>query len=91
MKTLIALLLMATPASAGYSAADAAYVTDSKDPAVLNYVVCLATKDASLEAAQAACQTLAAKIGTEAEDIMLNIMECGFRPGEASPDMGCDE
>lgn len=93
-KLIFVLAIAASPALAnGYSAADAAYVTSSKDPAVLDYVVCLATKadgPDTLKAAQAACRNLAAKIGAEADDIVLNIMECGFRPGDASPDMGCE-
>lgn len=94
-KLFFVLAFVASPALAGgYSAADAAYVTTSKDPDVLNYVVCLATKADSpetLDAAKAACQKLAEKIGAEADDIVLNVMECGFKPGDASPDMGCDE
>lgn len=87
----ILLALAVLPANAGgYSAADAAYVTSSRDPDVLNYVVCLATKNTALERAEAACQALAAKIGAAADDVVLNVMECGFRHGDASPDMGCE-
>jgi hypothetical protein len=78
---------------ASYSAADAAYVTDSRDPDVLNYVVCLATKahdSSELDAAFVACKGLADKIGPIAEDINIDVMECGFRSGDASPDMDCE-
>ena len=101
MKTLIALLLLTVAASAnGYSAADAAYVTDSKDPDVLNYVVCLATNSDNdprkLKVAFVSCRGFAAKIadrtdGWSAEEIQYAVMECGFRPdGDPNDDMGCE-
>lgn len=104
-KLIFVLALAASPALAGsYSAADAAHVTDSKDPDVLNYVVCLANaSDATgrppyeaLKDAEVSCQKLATRIvakGDEptAGDIVDSIAECGFRPdGDPNDDMGCD-
>lgn len=106
MRNLILVLaFIATPAFAsGYSAADAAHVTDSKDPDVLNYVVCLANaSDATgrppyeaLKDAEVSCQKLAARIVAKSDeptagDIVDSIAECGFRPdGDPNDDMGCE-
>lgn len=98
MRNLILILaLIATPAFAnGYSAADAAYVTDSKDPNVLNYVVCLANNSnndpSKLKVAFVSCRGFAAHIdGDVAADIRDGVVECGFRPdGDPNDDMGCD-
>lgn len=95
----LVLAFIATPAFAsGYSAADAAYVTDSKDPNVLNYVVCLAKNSdndpSKLKLAFVICRGFAAKIKTDgwsAEDIQSAVMECGFRPdNDPNDDMGCE-
>ncbi|MGV8831786.1 MAG: hypothetical protein ACOH2N_07425 [Devosia sp.] len=102
-----AMLLGVSPttaqAQAGYSFADAAYVTTSTDVQVLTYVVCLEDENAkqpralstvdALEAADAECRNDRVNLpsnGPSAEDLKLSILECGFRSGQASPDMGCD-
>lgn len=104
MRNLIFVLaLAATPALAGsYSASDAAHVTDSKDPDVLNYVVCLANNSDNpgrpsfnaLQIAKVSCRGFAAKIkagGWDAQDIEDSIAECGLLPdGDPNDDMGCE-
>lgn len=90
--------------SLAYDRKDAGYVTSSKNRAVLNYIVCLEGVvadtpkrmdiEASLDQAEAKCKSKAAKLPRSgsvpnAEDLRYTIMECGFRPGEASPDMAC--
>jgi hypothetical protein len=103
---LAALVTLVSSALSGfaYDRKDAAYITASKNKAVLDYIICLEgvvantpkkmTIQASLDQAEAACKAAAAKIlksGGEpnADEIRLMIMECGFRPGDASADMGC--
>lgn len=101
---LLLLLPDLSGARADYSAIDAAYVTGSKDPDVLNYVVCLAGQvdstprgiplPVALQDARAACEQYATRLAGKAgepspDDLFLSIQECGFRPGDASPDAGC--
>jgi hypothetical protein len=102
-------MFMAGPASESlaqqyYETVDAQYVTSSRNPKVLQYIVCLegavglrprneALAD-SLTAAEADCRVFARQLPNTAdepapEDIRLTILECGFRPADASPDMGC--
>lgn len=92
--------------SLAYDRKDAGFVTTSKNKAVLDYIVCLEgvvadtpkrmAIETSLGQAEAKCKAMAAKLprfGSEpnAQDLRYSIMECGFRSGEASPDMGCGE
>lgn len=100
----VALYAALAAPSIAYDRTDAGYVTSSKNKAVLDYVICLEvvvagtpkrmTIEASLDQAEAKCKAKAAKLPRsskepDAGDIRLMIMECGFRPGEASPDAGC--
>lgn len=91
-------------AQGGYGPADAEYVTTSRDPEVLRYVVCLeravgllprnvALADA-LSASEATCFTRGARLPHAPNEpdtaaIRDMILECGFRPGDASADSGC--
>ncbi|MFK7903075.1 MAG: YncE family protein [Nitratireductor sp.] len=95
-----------TVAAQSYGVKDARYVVGSADKNTLEYVVCLKNaldrqasgtnlQDAVSMGANA-CHLQAQRIpvGSQflnAEDIQLNILECGFKPGDASSDMGCDE
>lgn len=104
MRNLIFVLaLAASPAFAGgYSIKDAAHVTPSKAPDVLNYVVCLANNSDdpgrpsfnALQIAKVACRGFAAKIKDgdwSAEDVEASIAECGLVPdGDPNDDMGCE-
>ncbi|SEO20939.1 SH3 domain-containing protein [Pseudorhodobacter antarcticus] len=87
-----------------YSMRDATFVTSSKNLDVLAYVVCLEDQmgqqprrmgqQEALQGAVVACRAdegLLPRDPSEptAEDLHLNILECGFRPGTASPDMDC--
>lgn len=88
-----------------YGVDDARYVTSSRNPAVLRYVVCLeaavgmmprsmslgdAMRRAENECANAAARLPRSAGEPDAADLHGMIMECGFRPGEGSPDAGCD-
>lgn len=101
--TAIALAVSAATA-AGYSRKDAQHVTSSRNRAVLDYIVCLEHEVGktpkrmsivdSLNTAARACTAASESLPKSAdepsaEDIMIMIMECGFRPGDASPDAGC--
>lgn len=98
-------LPVAASPSFAYDRKDAGFVTTSKNKAVLDYIVCLEdevadtpkrmTIEASLDRAEAACKVKATKLPQSRRepnvaDIRSMIMECGFRPGEGSPDMGCE-
>lgn len=98
-------LPVATTPSFAYDRKDAGLVTTSKNKAVLDYIVCLEaavagtpkrmTIEASLDRAEAACRAKAAKLPQSRKepnvaDIRSMIMECGFRAGEGSSDMGCE-
>ncbi len=87
-----------------YSEADAQYVTTSRNPEVLQYVICLEgavgqrprneSLSDSLSVAERACGSFAARLPNirnepTAADIRGMIEECGFRPGDASPDAAC--
>ena len=107
--TLLGCLLtvtIATEASAQkiYGTDDVGYVTSSRDPAVIGYVICL--QDAvsatprsvsmadALSRAVNSCQRWARRLPNtrgepDAGEILQSIRECGFRPGDASPDAGC--
>jgi hypothetical protein len=91
-------------AQANYSAADARYVTSSQNPDVLNYIVCLENTmsypgmqdkwgfQGAMDIAQNECRTLpfpGYPALPSTDDLARSIQECGFRPGDASPDMGC--
>ena len=92
----------ATPATA-YSTKDAGYVTNSRDPAVLDYIVCLEAGvrqagrisiDVAIRRAEKKCERQAKLLSDtqkdpNAEDIRMMILACGFRAGDGSPDMGC--
>jgi len=88
-----------------YSLRDARYVTTSRNVDVLAYVVCLETEtnkqprrialETALDNASAACRAEALQLPRDpmeptAGDLRASILECGFRPEEASPDSGCD-
>lgn len=94
----------ATEAQAAYGFADAQYVTTSRAPAVLDYVVCLEAIASSkprsmnrgdaIQSAAAGCREQARALGDgpsqpSAEDLIQSILECGFRPSDESPDAGC--
>lgn len=87
-----------------YGTEDAHYVTNSRNDAVLRYIVCLElvagtlpssmSLDTRMARAEADCQSAAARLPNSARepdvaDIRGMILECGFRPGEASPDADC--
>ena len=87
-----------------YGTQDAHYVTNSRNDAVLRYIVCLElvagtlpssmSLDMRMARAEADCQSAAARLPNSARepdvaDIRGMILECGFRPGEASPDADC--
>ncbi len=93
-------------AQKAYDATDAEYVTSSKNPVVLQYIVCLedavgATPRnvgvaAALAGAADSCKRWEKGLpGTpdepDSEMIRQSIMECGFRPGDASPDANCGQ
>ena len=87
-----------------YRARDAEYVTRSKNIDILSYVVCLivvsdkmprsmSLSDA-LDSAVRECRSDAVRMPTgrndpTADDIKLAILECGFQPGDASPNADC--
>ena len=89
-----------------YDVRDAQYVTPSSNLDVLLYVVCLqenndqqprsASINEALNAAIVACQSAAATLPNDpnepnALEIQQSILECGFKQGDASPDVGCGE
>jgi hypothetical protein len=91
-------------AQANYSAADAQYVTSSRNPQILDYIVCLERTmsypgmqdkwgaQGAMDIAQNECRMLPYPSNPNeptAPDLVRSIQECGFRPGDASPDMGC--
>jgi hypothetical protein len=91
-------------AQSAYTTADARYVTNSREPAVLNYVVCLENTisqpgmvrnwgfEEAIRIAQNECRMLPLPnnpISPSKEDLVRSIQECGFRPGDGSPDMDC--
>lgn len=110
---LAALLLItgALPAAAqtsdssrDYGPRDARYVTSSRNPDVIDYVICLENQvssqprridtDRALENAIVKCRNeeyRAKNSGgrTDIPEIQQMIRDCGFRPGDASPGMGC--
>jgi len=87
-----------------YDAQDAKYVSPFGGQNVLLYVVCLqenndkqprsASISDALNAAIVACQSVAAALPNDfnepnALEIQQSILECGFKQGDASPDMDC--
>ena len=87
-----------------YGIDDARYVTSSRDPAVIGYVICLQdavsatprgiSMEDALAGAVSSCQRWARRLPNtrgepDAGEILQSIRECGFRPGDASPDAGC--
>lgn len=106
-RALMVLMVAAYPFAAlaqTYGTEDAHYVTNSRNDAVLRYIVCLElvagtlpssmNLDTRMARAEADCQSAAARLPNSARepdvaDIRDMILECGFRPGEASPDAGC--
>jgi hypothetical protein len=85
-------------AQAAYSLRDAEYVSNTKDIDVLRYIVCLESVSAgqtrainvmdALDKANMICRNNAVTLMV-AEDIKESILHCGFRQGDASPDMDC--
>lgn len=91
-------------AALAYSLEDAKFLTDSKNKAVLRYIVCLeqyageaqnySALSKALDLAISACRPLANKLPLSAnepsaEDIKTLILECGFKPGGALGDAEC--
>jgi len=89
-----------------YSLSDANYVVQSSDRSALAYVVCLEgafnrqprrlSKQRALDNAVAECGNVALRIRRgqrqrTIENIRLSVLECGFRPEDATPGMGCGE
>ncbi len=87
-----------------YDEAAAQYVTSSQNPQVLEYIICLEgavgqrprneSLSDSLSIAERSCRSFAARLPNTrdeptASDIRAMIEECGFRPGDASPDAAC--
>lgn len=102
---LVAILVPAADVALAYDRKDAGYVTSSKKPEVLDYVVCLEkvvnstpksmSLPASLDEAEKKCSSQSRKLPKaasepNADDIRSMVLECGFRVGDASPDMGCE-
>ncbi|MEO1397375.1 MAG: SH3 domain-containing protein [Pseudomonadota bacterium] len=90
--------------TAAYTPTDAAYVTQSSDPAVLAYVLCLEASVGTRPRREPIAESVAfaanqcgflgrqltgANGAPTAEDIQVSVQECGFRPAEASPDAAC--
>lgn len=98
---LLPCLSLSLPAYA-YDEESAAYVTTSSNKDVLSYIVCLQgavgktpkkfSVEQSLDAAEKQCAAQSRTLPKDisASDIRMNIMECGFEPGDASPDAGCN-
>ena len=102
--TMVIFLAASAFAQQYYEAIDAQYVTSSRHPDVLQYVICLegevgsqprnlSISDALIVAA-ANCRAFGNRLPRiagepSASEIHDMIRECGFRPGDASPDMGC--
>ncbi|MDR9823489.1 hypothetical protein RJJ63_30130 [Rhizobium hidalgonense] len=101
----VAALAPAADIALAYDHKDASYVTTSKNPEVLDYIVCLEkavsntpksmSLPASLDDAERKCSSQAKtlpKAASEpnADEIRSMVVECGFRVGDASPDMGCE-
>jgi hypothetical protein len=86
----VATLITVSPALA-YSEEDAKFVWNTNDQPVLKYIVCLEAKmqnplniGDALTKAEKSCKKLKAKVAdADAEEIILGIMECGFKPGDA--------
>lgn len=87
-----------------YSTRDAQYVTSSRNEDVLRYIVCLETVVGRLprsmsvadriSRSEVGCRSAAARLPQSSHDpdassIRSMILECGFRPGEGSPDFDC--
>ena len=87
-----------------YRARDAEFVTSSKNIDVLSYVVCLKEESdkmprsmslsEALDNAVRECRNDAVRMPSgrndpTADDIRLAILECGFQPGDASPNSDC--
>jgi len=103
----IILFWVSNPSAAlaqSYSTKDAQFVTNSRNDAVLRYIVCLElvagtlpssmSLDTRLARGEADCRSAAARLPKSARepdvaDIRGMILECGFRAGEASPDADC--
>lgn len=97
-------IVFAGHSALAYSIKDAKYVAGSASRAVLEYVVCLERNDKaspkkftiqeSLNRAIVLCQGLQVHLpkppkGPDIQDLQMDILECGYKPGDASPDMGC--
>lgn len=100
--TVAVAVIALTDTAEAYSRKDARYVTSSRNQAVLDYIVCLekavGAKPKDLPEVLAKAEKLCAKAAKElprspnqpdAEDIRIQILECGFKPGDSSPDTGC--
>lgn len=94
LKTGLVIALSATATAAvAYDAKDARYVRPQGTAQELAYVVCLEGRmrgvtdlQAGLARAAKACK---AKAPNSAADIRAGVLECGFKKGDGSPDMGC--
>lgn len=104
--TLLFILSVHAQSGRAYSLDDVKYVTSSENPNVIGYVMCLQREvsrqqqgtsilDGMADATQK-CEHMAIEIyGTRDEPdalaIRQSILECGFRPGDASPDADCGD
>ena len=101
---LLSMTPITAQAQPAYSLRNAEYVSTSQNVEVLRYIVCLEDQVArlprrldivaALDNAAFACRDNAARLPRgrnepTANDIRAAILECGFRPGDAAPDMGC--
>ncbi|WP_146006447.1 SH3 domain-containing protein [Cohaesibacter celericrescens] len=106
LATLSCLLLSSGAMAQSYGTKDAQYVTNSRNSAVLRYIVCLELVAGTLPSSMSLpnrikrgedeCRSAAARLPNssrepDASDIRAMIMECGFRPGEESPGFDCGD
>lgn len=100
--TVVMFVVALTGTAEAYSRKDARYVTSSRNPVVLDYIVCLAKATGAkpknlpeaLAKAEKVCADAAQRLPRssnqpDADGIRTQILECGFKPGDASPDTGC--
>lgn len=100
--TVAAVVIALTGTTEAYSRKDARYVTSSRNQAVLDYIICLekavGAKPKDLPEALTKAEKLCADAAQElprspdqpdAENIRMQILECGFKPEDPSPDAGC--
>ncbi|MFK8035772.1 MAG: hypothetical protein AB8B94_16680 [Hyphomicrobiales bacterium] len=104
--SLSCLLSISGASAQSYTTKDAQYVTNSRNDAVLRYIVCLEIVAGTLPSSmsipdrinrgEAKCKSAAARLPKtsrepDALSIRSMILECGFRPGEGSPGFDCGD